>query len=156
MENNYEIIKGIPSNINELVNKANNKNSWEERYEAIQQLKSWDCQQTRDVISRLAINDRVYKVKYEAFRIAQKLGIKRNGKPISLGKKDTRYKMNDFKKTFARIKRDCKTDELNVQIFKDKFKQVNPEMYDVMLYTKGVKFDEWIENIYKLLPKNNK
>lgn len=44
-------------------------------------------------------------------------------------------------------------EELDLELFKIKFKQVNPEMYDVMQYEKSNKFDKWIENIYKGLPK---
>lgn len=89
----------------------------------------------------------------EAFRIAQSLGFEKNGKPIYLGKKDIGFKQSDYTKTFARIKRECKMEELDIQVFKEKFIIVNPEMYDVMLYEKSSNFDEWIENIYKCLPK---
>lgn len=117
------------------------------------QMKKYDCQQVRDVITRLALHDRVFKVKEEAFRVAQALGITKQGKPIYLSKKDTGYKSSDFTKTFQRIKRECKMEELEIEKFKEKFLIVNHEMYDVMSFEKGKKFDEWIENKYKSLPK---
>ena len=42
---------------------------------------------------------------------------------------------------------------LDIQVFKDKFMLVKPKMYDVVLYEKGHKFNDWIENIYTSLPK---
>lgn len=150
---NYEIKKETPDNINDLVKMAGVKISWKKRLEAVNELKKWDCQKSRDVLTRLALHDRVYKVMEEAFRAAQALGITKNGKPIYLGKKDIGYNSSDFKKTFSRIKRECKLEDLDIQIFKNKFIQAQPEMYDVMLYEKGNGFDIWIENTYNSLPK---
>lgn len=146
-------IKETPENINELVSKAGDKTSWNNRLDAVQELGKYDCQQTRDVITRIALHDRVFKVKETAFRIAQGLGITKNGKPIFLGKKDIGYKPSDFKKIFQRVKRESKMDDFDLKTFKEKFKSINPEMYDVLTYEKGNKFDNWIENSYKSLPK---
>lgn len=44
--------------------------------------------------------------------------------------------------------------ELDLALFKETLKIINPEMYDVMEYEKGNKFDEWITNLYKSLPKD--
>lgn len=63
-------IKKTPTNIDELVKNANCKHSWETRLSALEELKKYDCQQSRDVITRLALHDKVYKVKEEAFRAA--------------------------------------------------------------------------------------
>ena len=52
-----------PQNIDELVKDANRKHSWKVRLEALNELKKYDCQQSRDVITRLALHDKVYKVK---------------------------------------------------------------------------------------------
>nr|WP_302599637.1 HEAT repeat domain-containing protein [uncultured Cellulosilyticum sp.] len=148
-----EFIKDTPENIKELVSKANNKGSWKVRLWALDELKKYDCQQTRDVVTRLALHDKVFKVKEEAFRVAQALGIKKQGKPIYLGKKDIGFKAKDFTKTFARVKREAKMEELDLELFKDRFQHINPEMYDVMSYEKGNKFEDWIINTYKSLPK---
>ena len=136
--------------------------------QALGELKNYDCQQSRDIITRLALHDKVYKVKEESFRAAQKLNIKKGGNPLYLGKKDIGYKNKDFVKVFQRIKREGKINELDLIIFKEKFKQISPEMYDVMRYEKSKivfdnykiesidesGFDQWIEKVFKTLPKS--
>lgn len=117
------------------------------------ELRKYDCQQSHDVITRLALHDRVYKVKEEAFRAAQALGITKNGTPIKLGKKNIGYKQSDFTKLFQRIKREKKMEELDLAEFKDAFATLNPEMLDVMSFEKGSKLDSWIETTFKNLPK---
>ncbi len=139
--------------VKDLVKKANDKTNWKTRLEALNQIKNIDCQQREDVIIRLAIHDKVYKVKHTAFLIAQELKYMKKGKPIYLGKKDIGYNSSDFTKVFLRIKRETNMNELNLLIFKEKFKQINIEMYDVMSYEKGNKFDEWITKLYTTLPK---
>ncbi len=147
------LLKEIPNNINELVKEAGLEHDWKARLSALDELRKYDCPQSRDVILRLALHDKVYKVKEEAFRAAQALGIQKNGKPIKLGRKDIGYKVKDFTKIFLRVKRDKKMDDLNLSIFKETFKILNPEMYDVMKFEKSNKFDSWIESLYKSLPK---
>ena len=62
------MIKETPANIEVLKRKANNQNSWRERLEAVNELKNYDCQQSRDILTRLAIHDVVFTVKEVAFR----------------------------------------------------------------------------------------
>lgn len=147
------IIKETPSNIAELVADANRKHCWKTRLAALEMLKKYDCQQSRDVITRLALHDKVYKVKEEAFRAAQALGITKNGRPITLGKKDIGFKPSDFTKIFQRIKREKKMEELDITAFKATLKILNPEMLDVMSFEKGDKLDSWIESTFHNLPK---
>ncbi|MCS6261050.1 HEAT repeat domain-containing protein [Shewanella baltica] len=146
-------IKEVPENIDELVKDANRMHSWETRLAALNELRKYDCQQSRDVIIRLALHDKVYKVKEEAFRASQALGLTKNGKPIQLGKKNIGYKQSDFITLFQRIKRDKKMDKFDLVIFKEAFKTLNPEMLDVMSFEKGSKLDSWIESIFNGLPK---
>ena len=146
-------IMDTPENIDELVKDANRKHSWKIRLAALNELKKYDCQKSRDVITNLALHDKVYRVKEEAFRAAQAFGITKNGKPIFLGKKDIVYKASDFKKLFQRIKRDKKMEDLDLQVFKETFEILNPEMLDVMSFEKGSKLDAWIEQTFKGLPK---
>jgi hypothetical protein len=70
-----------------------------------------------------------------------------------LTRKDIGYSQKDFTKLFQRIKRDKKMDILDIDVFKDTFRILNLEMYDVMEYEKGSNFDSWIENTYKCLPQ---
>lgn len=106
-----------------------------------------------DVVIRLALHDKVYKVKEEAFRIAQSLGFTKSGKPISLGRKNIGYKTKDLTKTFQRIKREKNMDEFNLSLFREHFEMIAPEMFDVMLYEKDSKFNAWLENSFQSLPK---
>ena len=89
--------KGTPANISQLVKDANNKSSWKIRLAALNELKQYDCQQSRDVITRLALHDKVYKVKEEAFRAAQAMGITYRGNPILLGRKDIGFNLKRVK-----------------------------------------------------------
>lgn len=91
--------------------------------------------------------------KEEAFRAAQTMGITYGGVPIYLGNKDIGYKDRDFTKLFLRIRREKTMEELNLQAFKEAFKALDPEMYDVMEFEKRQGFDAWIENKYTSLPK---
>jgi hypothetical protein len=146
-------IMEIPENINELVKKSNCNYSWETRLAALDVLKEYNCQQSRDVITRLALHDKVYEVKKAAFLAAQALNITKNGNPIRLGKKDIGYKPKDFTKIFLRIKRDKKMEELDLNLFKETLKILNAEMYDVMNYVHRNTFDSWVETTFKNLPK---
>ncbi|MGY3959962.1 hypothetical protein [Aeromonas popoffii] len=148
-----DFINQTPQNIQQLVADANKKHCWKTRISALEELRKYDCQQSRDVITRLALHDKVYKVKEEAFRAAQALGITKGGVPIRLGKKDIGFKPSDFTKIFQRIKREQKMIELDLIKFKTAFENINPEMLDVMSFEKGDKLDSWIEDIYKNLPK---
>ncbi|EJP4178194.1 HEAT repeat domain-containing protein [Vibrio vulnificus] len=144
---------GLGSKIKGLVKAANCKTSWKKRLSALQEIKSIDCRERQDVVIRLALHDKVYKVKEEAFRIAQSLGFTKNGQPIKLGRKNIGYKPKDFTKIFQRIKREKKMDEFDLSLFREHFEVVAPEMFDVMLYEKGKKFDAWLENSFQSLPK---
>jgi hypothetical protein len=142
-----------PINIDELVKNANCKHDWQTRFSALEELKKYDCQKSRDVITRLALHDKVFKVKEEAVRATQALDITKNGKAISLGKKDIGFKPKDITKLFFRVKREKNIEEFNLDQFKAGFKDINPEMYDVLSFDKGSKFDAWVEITFKELPK---
>jgi hypothetical protein len=139
--------------IKELVKQANCKTSWKQRLDALNNIKTYDCQERNDVVIRLALHDKVFKIKEEAFRVAQSLGLTKNGKSIFLGKKDIGYKPSDFTKKFQRIKRELGMDDFQLATFKEKFLLIDPEMFDVMLYEKDTKFDMWIQSTYQGLPK---
>lgn len=136
-----------------IIKKAKDKTSWRNRLEALREMKSCDFEQKKDLIIQMALHDRVFAVKEEAFRIAQSLGYKKHGKAFFLSKKDIGYKNKDFVKLFKKIKKQMEMDELDLASFKSKFKKIDPEMYDVMMFEKGEGFDEWIKNIFISLPK---
>ena len=115
------MIKGTPKNIEELKQMANNQYSWRDRMVAIEQLKKYDCQQSKDILTRLAIHDAVFKVKEAAFRAAQRMGITKNGKPLYLGKKPRGNLVKDINKKLTHV-RDNLSDEFSFDEFKAEFK----------------------------------
>lgn len=65
-----DFIKETQTNIDSLVKMATDKTSWKNRLKAVNQMKQYDCHQVREVITGLALHNRVFKVKEEAFRVA--------------------------------------------------------------------------------------
>ncbi|MEM5548668.1 HEAT repeat domain-containing protein [Pseudoalteromonas fuliginea] len=149
-----QLLMETPVNIDELVKNANCKQCWKTRLAALEELRKYDCQQSLDVILRLALHDKVFEEKKEAFKAAQVLGITKNGKPISLGKKDIGFKNKVIDKLFIRVKRELKMEEFVLTTFKAKFKSIHPEMYDVLSFDRSGKFDLWIEDKFRNLPKS--
>ena len=147
------ILQETPENINELVKQAGLTSDYKARLSALKELKKYDCKESRDVILRLALYDKVFKVKAEAFKAAKTLNIKKNGKALKLGKKNIGYKLEDFIKIFLKIKDDKKMEELDLNLFKKTLKTVDSEMYDVMRFEKGDKFNSWVKTSYNCLPK---
>ncbi|WP_294404089.1 HEAT repeat domain-containing protein [uncultured Clostridium sp.] len=144
-----KVINKKPDNMNVLMKMADNKVNWKIRMEAVHKMRKYDCDEIRNKLLMMALHDRVFIVKKEAYKAALSLNIKLpNGKPVFLGKKDTGYKLDDFKKLFARIKKICRMEKVDIKKIRSKMKELNPEMYDVMLCEKGSKFDLWIKDIY--------
>ena len=131
-----EFINETPPNIKQLVDDANCKHSWETRLNALNELKKYDCQQVRDVVTRLALHDRIFSIKREAFLVAQALKITKGGVPIRLTKRDNGYKPSDFTKLFARIKREQTIEVLDVEKFKAAWQILNPEMLNIITFEK--------------------
>ena len=144
--------KEVPASIEELKRMANNQNSWRERLAAVEQLKNYDCQQSRDILTRLAIHDVVFKVKEAAFRAAQAMGITKNGKPIYLGKKPKGNLIDGINKKLTRV-RDSLPDGFSIDDFKESFKKLYPAAYDAYEGDKGNQFDKWLGNVIPSLPR---
>lgn len=149
------LLHETPDNIDQLLKQVSLTSDYKARLLALNELKKYDCPQSRDVILKLASYDKVYKVKKEAFKAAKALNITKSGKAIKLGKKNIGYKLNDFIDIFLSIKTDKKMEGLNLKVFKETFKTINPEMYDVMQFEKSNKFDSWIKITYNCLPKKS-
>ena len=139
------MIKGTPKNIEELKQMANNQYSWRDRMVAIEQLKKYDCQQSKDILTRLAIHDAVFKVKEAAFRAAQRMGITKNGKPLYLGKKPRGNLVKDINKKLTHV-RDNLSDEFSFDEFKAEFKKLYPIAYDIYEGDKDKRFHKWLSN----------
>ena len=146
------MVKGAPKNIEELKQMANNQYSWRDRMVAIEQLKKYDCQQSRDILTLLAIHDAVFKVKEAAFRAAQGMGINKNGKPLYLGKKHKGNLVKDINKKLTHV-RDNLSDEFLFDEFKVEFKKLYPIAYDIYEGDKDKHFDKWLLNVISSLPK---
>ena len=70
--------------IQRIIKGAKDKTSWKNRIKALKEMQEIDFPQKKDLITQMAIHDKVFSVKEEAFRLAQSLGYKKNGKPIYL------------------------------------------------------------------------
>ncbi|MBL1244702.1 MAG: HEAT repeat domain-containing protein [Sulfurimonas sp.] len=147
------LLHETPENIAELIKQASLTSNYKARLKALNELKKYDCPDSRDVITKLALFDKVFKVKQEAFKAAKVLKIEKNGKAIKLGKKNIGYNLEDFTKIFLKIKSDKNMEHLNLNLCKEHLKKLNPEMNDVMKFEKGDKFDSWIKTTYNCLPK---
>ena len=142
--------------IQQALKKCRTKVDYKVRKKGIEELFKIDCPQRKDVLINLALNDKVFEVKELSFRKCQSLGITYKGKPIRLGKKNIGYKEKDILEVFLRAKREANLEDFDLEVFKNKFLQINPEMYDVLAYEKRSKFDEYLENKFNSLPKKKK
>lgn len=149
------MINETPANIEELKRMANNKQSWRERLKAVNELKEYDCQQSRDIVTRLALHDPVFNVKQAAFRTTQAFSITKGGKPIYLGKKPKGNLVKDITKKLSRV-RDSLPTEFTLEEFKVKFSELYPEAYDTYDGDLDKKFDKWLNNVIPSLPKKDK
>lgn len=154
----YEIINLIPDNIKELKKKANDKTSYRTRLEAIDELKKYDCQQSRDILTRLALHDLVYEVRIQAFKAAKAMNVKVKGEPIRLGEKKKGHLIKDINKKVLKVYDQIIKDESEFTLdkFKELFKIKYPEAYDVYRYAKKDNFDKWIINLINNRPTKRK
>lgn len=138
-----------------ILNDLKNKLSYEIRLAAIDSIEDYDLNDEenrglKDLIIDMALTDRVFAVKRAAFLLCQKNKLKKNGELINLGKKNTGYSPNDIRKMFRKIKKQTEMDELDIELFKEHFLLVAPQMYDVMKFD-HMHFDNWIRGIYKYI-----
>ena len=147
MEKKINFIERVPINIEELKSKAKNKCSTDLRLEAIEELGKWKCRQSIDVLWHLMMNDRVYDVQHSAF-----LRLQAFGEDVHLPKKRKGNLIKDYKKKIESVLK-----KIDAQMaycdFCDKLRETYPELYDVYKHDKKGKFDEWLMNIVKALPK---
>lgn len=139
-------ITEVPSNIEALKKKSNNKTSWRERLDSVNELKRYDCRQSREIIKVLALHDPVYKVMEAAFEAAQAFGITKKGKPLYLGKKKKGNLDEGITKMLVCV-RDSTKGELSALSFKEKFKAMYPKTYDTYEGDMDDRFDEWLKDV---------
>lgn len=140
------------TDLEELKRMARNRSSWRDRLAAINGLRNYDVQQAKDVIMRIAINDPVFKVKEAAFRLAQSRGYRSNGKPVYLGKKPKGNLVKGINSKLVNVRKEL-PEEYSLEDFKQAFKQKYPVEYDIYEGDKEERFDKWLENVTKSLPK---
>lgn len=144
----------VPNNYEELKQKSKNNKSWRQRLEAIEELKEYDCKQSRDIILNLALHDEVFTVKESAFRAAQTMGITKNGKPIKLHKKKKGKLDKNIEKKLTKVVNSL-PENYAFSDFKKKYQILYPESYDLYEGNKGKSFDKWLKNVESTLSKNN-
>ncbi len=147
-------IDHVPANIEELKKKSINKSNWRERLDSVNELKQYDCKESRDIISKLALHDPVYKVVEAAFRAAQAFEITKKGKPFYLGKKKKRNLDASIIKILVGV-RNSFVGEFDIQDFKEKFKMMDLKTYDTYEGDMGDELDEWLKNAVSSLPKKS-
>ncbi len=153
MKGDITMKKETPCNIEELKRKANNQSNWRERLYAVQVLRKYDCQQSRDILTRLAIHDKVFTVKEAAFRAAQAMKITKNGKPIYLSKKPKGDLVKGIHKKLAHVKSSL-PEGYTLEEFRNEFKRQYPDVYDVYEGDKGKLFDKWLRNVASIPPQD--
>ncbi|AQW61945.1 hypothetical protein B1779_01265 [Dehalococcoides mccartyi] len=137
--------------IETLKKMANNKSNWRERLQAVEELGKMDCQQSKDILARLAIHDPVFRVKEVAFRAAQARNITYAGKPIFLGKKPKGNLIEGINKKLT-VVRNKLNEGFTLDDFKQKFAEMYPEAYDTYEGDKGEQFEKWLSNVIPTLP----
>lgn len=138
--------------IDDLKRMANNMHNWRDRLCAVRVLSNWDCQQSRDILVRLAIHDPVFCVKEAAFRAAQAMGCTKNGQPIRLTKMPKGNLVKNINKILVEV-RDSLNPGFSLQEFKFAFQNYDPATYDIYDGNKGNHLDEWLSNVIPNLPK---
>lgn len=143
------------ADFNELKNMANHKSSWRDRLAAIEGLKEYDTIPAKDIIIRLAIHDPVFKVKEAAFRLAQSRGYQYKGQPVFLGRKPKGNLVKGINQKLEKV-RNLLGEEFTLEEFKEAFMKKYPVEYDTYEGDKEDRFDKWLDNVMRSLPKKSK
>ncbi|WP_353802290.1 HEAT repeat domain-containing protein [Enterococcus avium] len=141
------MIDSKPKNYEELKKKAQDLTSWRNRSAAIKELSKYNHKSVKDILWRMMISDKVYSVQESAFRALQAMGEK-----VKLPKKKKGNIISDMNKKLSKVKNSL-PEEHSFEQFKIELKKVDLRLYDVIEGDKGKKTDEFLENIWKSLPK---
>jgi hypothetical protein len=136
-----------PQNIEELKKLAGDKTSFKNRKSAVEILGKYNCQQSKDILWRLMINDKVYSVQNAAF-----LKLQAFGEDVKLPKKKKGHLVKDINKRLSKVK-DALSEEFTAEEFNEKFKLMYPEEFDIYSFEKSGKFNQWVVNVLRSLPK---
>ena len=130
------MLKEVPESMEELKRKATNQSNWRERLEAVNELKNYDCEQSRSILTNLAIHDSVFVVQEAAFRAAQSMKITKNGQPIRLNRKPKGNLVKGINGKLVTV-RNSLPEGYTLDEFKKAFQERYPVAYDIYDGNKG-------------------
>lgn len=136
-----------PENIEALKKQAADKTSYKNRLAAVEELGNFQCQQSKDILWRLMINDKVDAVQHRAF-----LKLQAFGEDVKLPRKKKGHLVKDINKKLAKVLKSIGGAYSEV-VFNDKFKELYPEDFDIYTFEKSGGFNKWIQNVLSSLPK---
>ena len=136
-----------PANYDELKRQANDSSSWRNRLDAVRKLGGFNEKSVKDILWRRMTSDPVYTVQEEAFRKLQALG-----ESVKLPRKKKGNILKDMNKDLQKIKHSLPENH-SYEDFKEKLKDTNLPLYDTIEGDKINKTDQFLENIWKSLPK---
>ena len=136
-----------PVNYDELKRQANDSSSWRNRLDAVRKLGGFNEKSVKDILWRRMISDPVYTIQEEAFRKLQALG-----ESVKLPRKKKGNILKDMNKDLQKIKHSLPENH-SYEDFKEKLKDTNLPLYDTIEGNKINKTDQFLENIWKSLPK---
>ena len=139
-----------PANYDELKRQANDSSSWRNRLDAVRKLGEFNEKSVKDILWRRMISDPVYTIQEEAFRKLQALG-----ESVKLPRKKKGNILKDMNKDLQKIKHSLPENH-SYEDFKEKLKDTNLPLYDTIEGNKINKTDQFLENIWKSLPKKSK
>ncbi|EPS3610731.1 HEAT repeat domain-containing protein, partial [Vibrio cholerae] len=137
----------IPDNIDELKKSAADKTSYKHRLQAVESLGEYKCQQSKDILWRLMINDKVYAVQEAAFRKLQAFG-----EDVKLPKKKKGHLIKDINKKLGKV-RDSLGGDFTADEFNQKFQAMYSVEFDIYSFEKKENFNSWVANVLASLPK---
>lgn len=137
----------IPPNIDELKVLANDKSSYKNRKIAIESLGKYKCQQSKDILWHLMINDKIHPVQNAAF-----IKLQAFGEDVKLPSKKKGKTVKDIDQKIGRV-RNSLQGEFSPEEFNEKFQVMYPEEFDIYSFEKNGKFNQWVGNVLKSLPK---
>ena len=140
-------MEDTPTNIDELKKAAADRFSYKNRLAAIDALGAHKCQQSKDILWRLMIQDKVYAVQEAAFSKLQAFG-----ESVKLPRKQKGHLVKDINKKFGRVLA-AANGTYDESAFNSLFQQLYPEEFDIYSFEKGRSFDKWVANVLSSLHK---
>ncbi|GAB6991700.1 hypothetical protein [Paenibacillus pini] len=142
-----EVIDSEEAKFEALKKSIHRNANWRERLEAIQQLDDEvNDQQIIDILTARMNNDSVYEVQEAAYNKLKSLG-----EDVQMPEKKKGELVKGLTKILIRIKKSLPAGH-SYEEFKEKFKKMRIDIYDVYEGEKGAEFDSWLESTWASLP----